>query len=455
MLISKAALLGGAILATALVSACGGGNDNMTAGSGGSTSTGTTGSGAGSTTTTTTSSSSSSSTGSSGGLADDPPQVITSGGTVLSAPKIQLIAYAEDPNVADYQAFYEEFASTSEWKEQTGEYGIGPLTVLPPIMIAGTPPKTLNDNDGTITPFQQTLVDNVSGASPTWGAADPSTIYMFQLPKGTVVNSGGNCCIDGGFYGYHGQVAVGSAQIAYGVSCDCGAQQGPPTLTELETITTTLSHEAVEAASDPFPYTNLAWSGTDPDHLAWTSLTGGELADMCEYNLDSNYRPAGAKYMIQRSWSNAASKAGNNPCVPAPPTGPYFNSVPVLTDTVDETDQFGNSSPTKGVIIPLGQTKTIDVKLEADGTTSGPWTVTALDASYYFFGGDQFLDVSFDGGATSGMSTATGSAGDVLHLTIKSLKADTQDISAVFVLISDLGQGANLQENYSVGAVGN
>ena len=365
-----------------------------TGGAGGATTASTTGTGAG--TTTGTSTTSSSTTGSSGALGTDPPQVINSGGMVLTTPKIQLIAYAEDPVANDAQAFLEEFAAKGSWAAQTAEYGVGPLTVLPAIMIAGTPPTKLDDNSGSTTPFEQTLIDNTTGTNPAWGAADANTIYMFQLPKGTDINSGGSCC--SAFLGYHNETTAGSTNIAYGVSCNCGALQFPP-LTEVEDITTNLSHEAAEAATDPFFFTALGWSGTDPDHLAWTTLTGGEVADMCEFNIDANYAPPGSTYMVQRSWSNKAAKAGTNPCVPVPNNEVYFNAVPVLTDTVNEADQFGNMSPTKGVKIPVGQTKTIDVNLETDGALSGPVTVTAYDGNYYLNGGQgsSFLDLSFTG----------------------------------------------------------
>jgi hypothetical protein len=146
--------------------------------------------------------------------------------------------------------------------------------------------------------------------------------------------------------------------------------------------------------------------------------------------------------MVQRSWSNAAAKAGKNPCVPVPASGPYFNAVPVLTDTV-MINALGMASPTKGVTIPIGQSKTIDVKMEAQGPTSGPWKVTAYDLNEYLGSNNPFLKLSLD--------KDTGSAGDVLHLTITALMADTQDVAAIFVLQSDLGS----QENLSMGAVGN
>jgi hypothetical protein len=439
MLVSRTALLGVIFFGSALVAACGGSASNNasgTTGGAGGAATGTTG------TTGTTSTSSTGAGASDSLLADDPPLVVDNGGAVLTHPKIQLIVYEEDPDATDAFKFLQELAATETWADQTAEYGVGPLTVLPVISIPGTPPATLDDNSGSVTPFQQTLANNISGANPVWGAADPSTIYMFQLPKGTDINSGGDCCSD--FLGYHSEAPVGSGNVSYGISCNCGVVP-MVSLTALQWVTTTLSHEAVEAATDPFPFSSTAWSGNDNDHWAWSAATGGEVADMCEFEQDSNYIPPGATYMVQRSWSNKASKAGANPCVPVPPTGPYFQAVPTLTDTVT-LNPFGSNVQTKGVIIPVGQSKTIDVTLEAEAPTNGPWTVTAYDFSSAFNGGATDLKLSLD--------KSSGSNGDTLHLTITSLKADDQDVSALFVLVSDIGSGADLQENMFFGAVG-
>ena len=298
----------------------------------------------------------------------------------------------------------------------------------------------LDDNSGNVTPFEQTLVNNTSGASPAWGAADPSTIYMFLLPLGTDINSGGHCCSD--FLGYHWEAPVGSGSLPYAVLCHCAAQTGDP-LTPLQYVTTTMNHEAVESATDPFarartPPTPATTRATSPG----PSPPAARSRTCASTTPTANVTPAGATYMIQRSWSDAAAKAGKNPCVPVPTSDPYFNAVPVLTDTVS-IDAYGIAQPTKGVIIPVGQSKTIDVKLESQAPTSGPWTVTAYDLYDYLGYGSPFLKLKLD--------KSTGSAGDVLHLTITSLKADKQDVSAVFVLQSDLGS----QENLSFGAVGN
>jgi hypothetical protein len=93
-----------------------------------------------------------------------------------------------------------------------------------------------------------------------------------------------------------------------------------------------------------------------------------------------------------------------------PFSAPYFNSAPVLVD--DVTIDFGDPSgpePTKGVKIPVGGKKTIDLDLFSDAPTTGVWTVDAFDV-FALLGGPTSLAFSFD--------KRTGKNGDVLHLTI-------------------------------------
>ena len=329
------------------------------------------------------------------------------------APKVQLIGYTADTYLPDVEQQLTELTKTQTWSQQTSEYGVGPLTILPTISIAGTPPTTLDDNSGNVTPFETTLADNTSGSNPVWGAADPSTIYLFVLPQGTQINSGGLCCdANAGYFGYHYQAPVGSAQVSYAVVCNCPNFVVAP-LTAEDDVTTTVTHELAEAATDPFPNTQPAFALEDAPHSLWEVGTfGGEVADMCQNLSDSNYTPTGSTFMIQRSWSNAAALAGTNPCVPVPPGyGPYFNSYPTLPDMVTLSGNAFNGPVTvPGVGIAVGSSKTIDVVLQSEAPTSGPWTVTATDLSYYM-GGTAATTLTLD--------KSTGQSGDVLHLTIK------------------------------------
>jgi hypothetical protein len=364
------------------------------------------------------------------------PQVANLGGTELKTPKVQLVGYASDTFLTDVDAFIKEYGTTTEWAEQASEYGIGAFTKLPTIMLPGTPPTSFDDNTGSPTPFEQMVASNVSGASPAWSPADGNTMYVFLLPLGTNITSGGSCCT--GFLGYHYEAPLASGSAPYAVVCHCAAMTGDP-ITPLEYVTTTVNHEMVETATDPFPNTSPAFAQTDDADAIWTIATGGEVADMCEDNTDSNYQPPGATYMIQRSWSNMAAKAGNNPCVPAPATGPYFNSYGIYSDAI--TLNYGGSWPTKGVKLAAGESKTIQVRLTSNGATSGPWNVKAWDLGYY---------LGKTANTTLTLDKSSGSDGDVLNLTIKVTSYDSTYAGAGVVLESTLGT----QDNLTMFAIG-
>jgi hypothetical protein len=369
-----------------------------------------------------------------------PPQVVNPGnGPVLTSPRVQLIAYAEDALLPDVEAQLAEMARTSTWSQQTSEYGVGPLTIKPTITIAGTPPATLDDNSGNVTPFEKTLATNLSGNDPAWGPADPSTIYLFVLPQGTQVDSGGLCCDpNAGFYGYHYEAPVGAGSVPYAVVCNCTSLI-PAGFTALEEVTQTITHELDEAATDPLVNTNPAFVQEDQAHAIWDVATFGEIADMCDTSADQGYTPQGSTYMVQRSWSNAAARAGTNPCVPVPEGyGPYFNSYPTLPDTVTLDGSYWTAPiSTPGVLIPAGKTKTIDIVLQSQAATSGPWTVAAYDLS-------QWAGDSSQPATQLTLDRTSGQNGDVLHLTIKVLSVDPVIGGNGFVLSSTLDGQNNL-----------
>jgi hypothetical protein len=132
-------------------------------------------------------------------------------------------------------------------------------------------------------------------------------------------------------------------------------------------------------------------------------------------------------HMIQRSWSNGAAAAGQDPCVPHPPEV-YFNSLPVL-DSVSYQPR-GMPFTTLGVNIPVGQSKTIDVDLFSTGPTAGPWKVSVDDYGYVATGAVPHLGLSLD--------RNTGVNGDVLHLTITVKSVDSSIGGEAFVIFSDL-----------------
>ena len=292
---------------------------------------------------------------------------------VMTTPNVVAITYDSDPSRSDIEAFFPQYAASSAWATQTAEYGIGPLTVGTPFHLSGTPPAT----DSAL---QKVISANLTGASPAWGTPSENTLYSVTLPINTKFTDdiGQACC-----GGYHDDFMVGSADIAYSVQCPC-TNDFPPPVTALQALTFALSHELVEAATDPRYEHDYAWGNIDVAHEVWAYITDGELADLCEFTDTVLWSDApNMTYTISRIWSNAAARAGTDPCVGAPTT-PYYQSVPEQVDDA-VIELFGESTVTKATKVALGASGTIT--LHVAGTAgSGPFKVSAVDVASVYFG---------------------------------------------------------------------
>src|SRR5262249_40312223 len=141
-------------------------------------------------------------------------------------------------------------------------------------------------------------------------------------------------------------------------------------------------------------------------HLYWLfALGGGETGDMCAQfpGVFTKFSPL--PYTVQRTWSDAAAKAGHDPCQPTAPGSVYFNSAPVLNDNIS----IQGAGTMKGVKIPVGSSKVVDLDLFSDGDTGGPWKVQVKDFGALVGLGNT---MSFSLDQTQGQN------GQKLHLTI-------------------------------------
>lgn len=376
----------------------------------------------------------------------DAPQVVSIGGPVLTAPKVQPIYFQGFDYATQVTDFTSKLGASTYWAA-LAEYKVGKLVADAPIALTSADPAPASITDAEI---QSWLKSRWDGNHPEFGAApDPSTIYAIFYPSSTTIYLSSGFTPDGGapdgggfgsqascqtFGGYHGDVIVGTADIPYAVLPEC------PTFgsyTGADVSTSTASHELSEASTDPLPTTNPAYDQTDDDHLAWMFfLGGGEVGDMCAQFPESFYVPKDLGYLVQRNWSNASAKAGHDPCQPADATPSYFNTMPVLTDAIAV-----RGTTTKGVDVPVGTSKTIQLDLFSDGPTSGPWTV---DAKAYTRGGPTTA-VTFSLDKTSGQN------GDKLNLTVTSAAAiTTKSQTATLVITSTSG----VRENLWIGMIG-
>ncbi len=321
-----------------------------------------------------------------------PPQVQNQHGPVLTAPTVVPIFFTNDSEQSQVEDFLKQLAQSSFWSTATTEYGAGPLTVATSIVVADTPPGTI-DTVG----IEAWLSGYLDGTHAGWPTLDQNHIFAIFYPSVTTIDDAtfGTSCTD--FAGFHYQ-GTKATNLVYAVFPRCPSAG---TLVGFDGLTATLSHELIEAATDPLDQSNPGWAFTDDAHLIWSFEPGAEIADMCALSPQSFQRLVGS-YMVQRPWSNAAALAGHDPCVP-PLAEPYFVAAPVLTEDVNLAFQQ-HYVVTKGVQLTINQSKTIAVRLLSDGQTS-PWSVQAIDTTQ-------------PPGLTFSWDKQTGNSGDTLHLTI-------------------------------------
>ncbi|HEY1960734.1 MAG TPA: hypothetical protein VGH28_34215 [Polyangiaceae bacterium] len=327
------------------------------------------------------------------------PQVESYGGPVLDAPNVIPIFFANDDKESKVEDFLNQLAASPFWAESTKEYGAGPLSVGKSIVVSDTPPQTID-----VAQIESWLASHLDGTHPEWPALAQNNVYTVFYPTETVISDpelGTSCKTFGGFH-YEAKTADGKS-IVYAVMprCDSLGQS----VKGDDALTGGLSHELIESATDPLMVSNAAYTFVDVPHMIWNLMPLGEIGDMCAYEPQSFQRLVGP-YMVQRVWSNQSALAGHDPCAPAI-ADPYFNAAPILNDSVT-LDYYGQKIVTKGVQVPLGQSKTIDVEMFSDAPTSD-WTVQAVDETYGT-GKPAQLTFSWD--------SQTGNNGDVRHVTI-------------------------------------
>jgi hypothetical protein len=364
------------------------------------------------------------------------PQVKSSGGTVLTTPRIVPVLFPGETDAAAITDAIARYAASAEWALATAQYGVGPVAVAGAVQSVDPLP------DGLTTPALGTWIEGrLDGTHPEWGPVDQSTIassiYVLYPPAGTTLYAPQQDPADPMVtslcgphpwdpMAWHWQTTPAPGPyvaFAFAVVGRCSFDATPV----MDRVTAATTHELVEAATDPLFVTSRAYASLDDEHAFWMELTGGgEIADLCAQDSADLVRPPDVGYAVQRTWSNAAAAAGHDPCVPSLGLGgAYFNV------TADAPDVFYDpyvGVSVNGVAIPPGQSRTIDVHLYSDAPT-GAWKVTAADPNAAA-GGATLLRMTLD--------RDTGTNGDVLHLTI-SPQFQGRDATALYELDSTLG----------------
>jgi hypothetical protein len=356
-------------------------------------------------------------------------QIQYNGGNVLKSATVVAITWNSDSSQGSFDTFADTLGQTAYWKAATSEYGVGPAGcgAINHVHLSTAAPAQVTDQD-----IQNMVMMNAGasvagaadagtaegGASAAWPAATGNTIYAFFLPPGTSLqmSSGqggsGDAC-SAGIGGYHDQVTVGSTTASYAVVPSCTFPGGN---TPAQQTTMSMSHELIEAVTDPHPQdNNPGWVGFDTAHFGfdWFQEFSDETGDACELFRESFFEdkettPVAFDYWVQRSWSNNAGPAGHDPCQPAP-AAPYFNVTPLNLGTVGVTlpaqlssTNMAQTIMTRGLHIAVGETQTIELGFYSDGPTGGPWTLRTSLGSPLSQSMPTYLTVTLD--KTSGQN---------------------------------------------------
>jgi len=352
------------------------------------------------------------------------PQVVSSGGPILKSPRIVPVFFPNDPLEAQLTDYLKKLVASVSWSTATKEYGVGSATVVP-VDVPTAPASAVNDTEASAW-----LASQLDGTHPEFGPVDAATlassIFVLYYPDTTTFTfmSGPTC--GGGVGGYHDGLSVGGKPAAYGVIPRCTQ----PNTTQVDLMTERTTHEVIEAATDPLPFTMPAFFVVDADHIQWAYMFGGgEVADLCAKFPTTYFTPSDVGYAISRTWSNASAIAGHDPCVPIPPgAGPYFGSVPEHDEQVVFVYK-GKSYTEKGVNVAVGQSRTIDVQFYSDGPT-GPGSVAAYDG---------LVAMGLPPTLTLSLDAHTGVNGQRVHLTITP-KATSQFGASIVRLDTWLGK---------------
>jgi hypothetical protein len=239
------------------------------------------------------------------------------GGPVLEHMRLITITFPSSPIQQAVDEMGDWIVTSDYYANATAEYGVGSGTHQH-IQLTEPPPAFLDDT----TWFSEHVA---SGVLPG-GTSDGEFLYLLIVPPGTKTNivaedtcAAFNDLLSGAWH----EEAASPHRIAYAVIPTC-------THEELPMIEAVISHEIVEAATDPFPFTA---PGVTNDTGGWL----GEIADLC------NVPSVIGQFTVSSAWSNRAAAAGGDPCVPASPS--YFNVsaedppplAPGQTVTVDVT----------------------------------------------------------------------------------------------------------------------
>jgi hypothetical protein len=344
----------------------------------------------------------------------DLPEVVNHGGPVLTTARIQPIYVADFPYGSEMDTFVSRLPASAYWHQAGAEYGLGPAVALPGVTSEGGLASVVGPDDATA------LVAGAFASGLLSGGPRGDTIYALFFPSTIAVSVNGRQLCEAGLFGYHTESLVAGVKVATVVVADCGADSAATASSGAGAVTAILSHELVEAATDPFPDSAPAYADVDARHAIWSqALEGGEVADLCENEAPNVIMADDLGYPVQRIWSNAAVRAGTGPCVPVPPGEVYFVAVPRLPDA---TRLAGSPAEVAALVAPVASAAAVEVDFRSEPAPPSSWQAVALE-----------IHADGETAAAGTVAPVSGAAGDSATLTIAAPAAQTGTFPLVIV----------------------
>jgi hypothetical protein len=221
------------------------------------------------------------------------PRVTNQGGPSLAAPEVWIVVWAGDEALGNDMLGVTSWMLKSDYWQVLSQYGVQAGIAKGVIVLPSRP--------ATITYDSLAAIPTSIGRQPGH-PANANTIYMIILPLDTISDE--SALNPGGFH------SESSEGWVYAVS-----PQYPRWADPRRELTFTISHELVEAATDPHPGTNTGWLSLDCPPF-------GEVGDLCVVD---PIQSGPSQVWVQRIYSDAVAAIGDSdPCVPAPAI-PFFN----------------------------------------------------------------------------------------------------------------------------------
>jgi hypothetical protein len=202
--------------------------------------------------------------------------VIFWGDSWMSEPQATLMGRVND---------FFDYVVTSPLLDQLAEYGVQDYPIVHgrragAIALTTAPPATVSDD------AVRALLKDQIASNPALVRPSPNTLYFVFLPPGVTSDLGGSSsCVN--FCGYHDNDA--GTYYAVMPFPDCDGCLG--SLTQLDALTTTSSHELCEAVTDPIP------------GEGWYDDSNGEIGDICAWQTKTL-----GGYTVQLEWSNSSER---------------------------------------------------------------------------------------------------------------------------------------------------